>query len=57
MKKILFLAAAMVGMTFAACNNGTATETVENDSISADSVEVVDTTAVDSIVADSVVAE
>jgi hypothetical protein len=58
MKKILFVAFAMIAMTFASCgNSGKATETV-NDSTVVDSIEVVDSTVVDSIeVADSIVAK
>lgn len=51
MKKIILVALAMIGMTFASCGNGKSADVVENDST------LVDTVAVDSVAVDSVVAE
>jgi hypothetical protein len=56
MKKILFVFAAFVAVSFAACGNKTeAGAAIDSDSVAIDSV--VDSTAVDSIVADTVAAE
>jgi len=58
MKKLVFMFAAVVAMSFASCG-GNSNEAAANDSdsvVTADTV-VVDTTAADSVVADSVVAE
>jgi len=53
MKKIVFVFAAIVAMTFASCGNssnqGTATDSVAVDSV--------DTTVVDSVIADTIVAD
>ena len=51
MKKLVFAFAAMVAVSFAACNNGNKTETVvDTDTIE----EVVDSVVEDSVVTDSV---
>jgi len=50
MKKILFVAMAMVAMTFVGCGNKTS-EVVENDSVAVDTL-VIDSTTVDSVVAE-----
>lgn len=57
MKKILFVIAACLTMSFASCGNkATSTCGAANDSIAADTVEVVDSLAADSVAADSVCA-
>lgn len=57
MKKILFVIAACLTMSFASCgNNATSTCGAANDSIAADTVEVVDSLGADSVAADSVCA-
>lgn len=54
MKKILFVLAAVVTMSFASCGNKTTTCGTANDSTATDTT-VVDSTATDSTVADSTV--
>ena len=54
MKKIVFLFAAFVAMSFAACG-GSVENTTSNDSTAVDSIDSIE--VVDSVVADSVVAE
>ena len=58
MKKLVFMFAAVVAMSFASCGGNTPAAEVE-DTTAVDSVveEVVDTTCCDSVCADSVVAE
>jgi len=54
MKKLVFMFAAVVAMSFASCGGNTeATETVADS----DTVATVDTVVADSVVADSVVAD
>ena len=61
MKKLVFMFAAVVAMSFASCGGSTeATEsTVDSDSIAAAeaAAQVVDTVAADTVVADTTVAE
>lgn len=59
MKKLVFMFAAVVAMSFASCG-GNSNEAAANDSDSvevADTVVAADSAAADSVVADSVVAE
>ena len=57
MKKILFVIAACLTMSFASCgNNATSTFGSANDTIDADSVETVDSLNADSVAADSICA-
>lgn len=53
MKKLVFMFAAIVAVSFASCGNKTQNVEVEDT----DSVEVVDTVAVDTVAADSVAAD
>lgn len=59
MKKLVFMFAAVVAMSFASCGGSTeATEaTVDSDSIAEAQTEVVDTVAADTVAADTTVAE
>ena len=52
MKKLVFMFAAIVAVSFASCGNKT-----QNVEVDADTVEVVDTVAVDTVAADSVAAD
>jgi hypothetical protein len=56
MKKLAFLFAAFVAVSFASCGNKAEQAAEETDSIN-DSIEVVDSVSADSVVADSVVAD
>ena len=57
MKKILFVIAACLTMSFASCGNkATSILGSANDTIDADSVEVVDSLNADSVAADSICA-
>jgi hypothetical protein len=56
MKKLAFLFAAFVAVSFASCGNKAEQAAEENDSIS-DSIGVVDSASVDSVAADSVAAD
>ena len=53
MKKLVFMFAAIVAVSFVSCGNKTQNVEVEDT----DSVEVVDTVAVDTVAADSVAAD
>jgi len=58
MKKLAFVFAAVVAVSFASCGNKTAqAEAVDSDSVVCDTVACDSAVACDSVVADSVVAE
>lgn len=56
MKKLVFMFAAVVAMSFASCGGSTNSEAAAEDSVAADTV-VADTVAADTVVADTVAAD